>query len=212
MSGINSLFYVIVLIMSVVVHEVAHGFAAESQGDPTARLAGRLTMNPLKHIDMIGSVVLPLILVLTNAGFLIGWAKPVPYDERNLRNKKWGTIAVASAGILANIGLAVIFGVAMRFAGFLGSAAPAFMAIAGTIVLVNLLLALFNLIPIPPLDGSKILFALIPETPQTLEFQSKMQYLALPLLLVFIFFVWPHVVPAIGFMFTLITGIPFAFS
>lgn len=211
MSGINSIFYVLVLIMSAVVHEVAHGFAAESQGDPTARFAGRLTMNPLKHIDMMGSIILPLILILTHAGFLIGWAKPVPYNENNLRNKKWGTIAVASAGILANIGLAVIFGVAMRFAGVLGSAAPAFSAIAGTIVLVNLLLALFNLIPIPPLDGSKILFALIPETPKTIEFQSKVQYLSLPLLLVFIFFIWPHVVPAIGFLFGLITGIPLSF-
>lgn len=211
MSGINSIFYVLVLIMSVVVHEVAHGFAAESQGDPTARFAGRLTMNPLKHIDMMGSIILPLILILTHAGFLIGWAKPVPYNENNLRNKKWGTIAVASAGILANIGLAVIFGVAMRFAGVLGSAAPAFVAIAGTIVLVNLLLALFNLIPIPPLDGSKILFSLIPETPKTIEFQSKIQHLSLPLLLVFIFFIWPHVVPAIGFLFSLITGIPLSF-
>ena len=85
------------LIMSVVVHEVAHGFAADAQGDPTARYAGRLTLNPLKHIDLMGSIIVPLLLVIFNAGFLVGWAKPVPYIEANLRDKKWGTVIVASA-------------------------------------------------------------------------------------------------------------------
>ncbi len=211
MSLTNTVFYVIVLIMSIVVHEVAHGFAAESQGDPTARYAGRLTLNPLKHIDLVGSILLPLFLIITHSGFIIGWAKPVPYNERNLRDKKWGTIAVASAGIIANLGLAFIFGVAIRFAGVLGSAGPAFMSIATTIVLVNLLLALFNLIPIPPLDGSKILFSLLPEKTATAAFRARVEYLALPLLIVFIIFLWPAIVPVIGWMFTLLTGIPMSF-
>jgi len=207
MSGVNAIFYVIVLIMSVVVHEVAHGFAAESQGDPTARYAGRLTLNPLRHIDMVGSVLLPLFLVLTHAQFLIGWAKPVPYNERNLRDKKWGTVLVAGAGILANIVIAVVFGLAIRCAGFLGSFSGAFIFIASIIVWVNLILALFNLIPIPPLDGSKILFALMPER-HLQSFQAKVEYLSLPLLIVFVLFLWPYIFPVVGHVFGFITGIP----
>ena len=164
MQGVNTLFYVLVLIMSVVVHEMAHGFAAESQGDPTARYAGRLSLNPLKHIDPVGSVLLPLLLVFFKTGFVIGWAKPVPYDERNLRDPRWGTLLVASAGILVNIGLAVIFGVSIRFAYLLGSAAPAFVSIAAVITEVNIVLALFNLIPIPPLDGSRVMAWLLPDS------------------------------------------------
>jgi Zn-dependent protease len=210
MQGVHAIFYVIVLIMSVVVHEVAHGFAAESQGDPTARYAGRLTLNPLKHLDMVGSVILPLLLILFNAGFVIGWAKPVPYNERNLRDPKWGTVLVAAAGILANIGLAVIFGLGIRFSGLLGSAGPAFAEIATIIVFVNIILALFNLIPIPPLDGSKILFSLLPG--QTARFQRTVEYLSLPLLIVFIMFLWPHIIaPVIGFFFSLLTGVPAGF-
>lgn len=208
MSAINTIFYIIVLIMSIVVHEVAHGLAAERQGDTTARYAGRLTLNPLAHIDLVGSILLPLLLVVTHAGFIIGWAKPVPYNERNLRDKKWGTIAVASAGIIANLCLAIIFGVAIRFSALFGGSAQAFESIASTIVLVNLLLALFNLIPIPPLDGSKIVFSLLPEDSRTAAFRARVEYLALPLLLVFIIFLWPSIVPAIGYLFTFLTGIP----
>ncbi len=208
MQGIDAIFYIVVLIMSVVVHEVAHGFAAEAQGDPTARFAGRLTLNPLKHIDLVGSVILPLFLLITHAGFIIGWAKPVPYSEANLRNKRWGSAIVASAGILTNICIAIIFGIAIRYAAVFGSGSQAFISIASVITLVNLLLALFNLIPIPPLDGSKILFSILSARQGLAQFQSRIEYLALPLLLVFIIFIWPAVVPAIGFAFTLLTGIP----
>jgi len=210
MQGINTIFYVIVLIMSVVVHEVSHGFAADAQGDPTARFAGRLSLNPLRHIDIVGSVVLPLLLIIFNAGFIIGWAKPVPYNERNLRNKKYGTMIVAGAGILANIGLALIFGIAIRFAPLLGSAAPAFVLIATAITLVNLLLALFNLIPIPPLDGSKILFSLLPARMNRVR--ATVEYLSLPLLIVFIVFLWPLIAPFVGYLFSFITGQPIALT
>lgn len=204
MQGLNSIFYVLVLIMSVVVHEVAHGFAAEMHGDPTARYAGRLTLNPLKHIDPVGSILLPFLLIATHAGFIIGWAKPVPYSEHNLRDKKRGTLAVASAGILVNIALALLFGLSIRVAWVLGAAAPAYVSIAQVITVVNLLLALFNLIPIPPLDGSKILFTLLPARMHHL--QKKMERLALPLLLVFVIFVWPLVFPLISYAFRVITG------
>ena len=205
MQGIDTIFYVIVLIMSVVVHEVAHGFAAESQGDPTARYAGRLTLNPIDHLDPVGSILVPLLLIVLGSPYVIGWAKPVPYMEKNLRNKRWGTLIVASAGILANIALALIFGLSIRAAGILGSAASAYVSIAAVIVIVNLSLALFNLIPIPPIDGSKILFSLLPQ--RLHAFRAKVDYLALPLLLVFVVFVWPLVFPLVGHVFALITGI-----
>lgn len=205
MQGINMIFYVVVLIMSVVVHEVSHGIAADAQGDPTARFAGRLSLNPLRHIDIVGSVILPLLLIISHAGFIIGWAKPVPYNERNLRNKRWGTAIVAGAGIIANIGLALVFGISIRFAYLLGNAATPYIAIATAITIVNLLLALFNLIPIPPLDGSKILFSIFPKL--AARFQRTVEYLSLPLLLLFIFFLWPVISPAVTYFFALITGV-----
>lgn len=206
MQGVNTIFYIVVLILSVVVHEAAHGFAADSQGDPTARYAGRLTMNPLKHLDWVGSVLLPLLLVVFNAGFVIGWAKPVPYTEANLRNKRWGTIFVAGAGIMVNILLAVIFGLGIRFASIFGPFAPAFVSIAAIITIVNIVLALFNLIPIPPLDGSKILFALLGS--RGAQFQRTVEYISLPLLLVFVFLLWPKVIsPLVTGIFSLITGL-----
>ena len=209
MQGLNTVFYIIVLIMSVVCHEVAHGFAADAQGDPTARYAGRLTLNPLKHLDWVGSIILPLLLVIFHAGFIIGWAKPVPYNERNLRNKRWGTVLVAGAGIMVNIGLAVIFGLGIRFSGIFGSFAPGFVGIATVIVLVNIVLALFNLIPIPPLDGSKILFALLSE--RVTKFQRTVEYVSLPLLLVFIFLFWPSFIsPVVSHLFSFLTGTPIA--
>lgn len=210
MQGVNTIFYVIVLIMSVVVHEMAHGFAADAQGDPTARYAGRLSLNPLRHIDLVGSVILPVLLIVMHAGFIIGWAKPVPYNEYNLRNKRWGTAIVASAGIIVNLVLALVFGIAVRFADAFGSYAHAFSAIATSITFVNLLLALFNLIPIPPLDGSKILFSILPR--QTARFQLVVEYLSLPLLILFLVFLWPLAAPAIGYLFALITGIPLSIS
>jgi Zn-dependent protease len=206
MTGINTLFYIIILIMSVVVHEVAHGFVADRQGDPTARYAGRLTLNPLRHLDFVGSILLPVLLVIFNAGFLIGWAKPVPYNERNLRNKRYGTAIVASAGIFANLTLAVVFGISIRFASILGAGAPAYISIATAITVVNILLALFNLIPIPPLDGSKILFSVAGGRVQ--KFKSAVEYVSLPLLLLFVFFLWPSIIsPVIGFLFRVLTGI-----
>ena len=156
MQSIDGIFYVVVLIMSVVVHEVAHGYTAYLLGDNTAKLSGRLTLNPLKHLDIFGSVILPLLLILMNAGFVIGWARPVPYNPANLRDEKKGTFLVAIAGVLANLLLVVVFGILIRVApSFIGaSIAVPFYKITSIIVILNLVLIVFNLIPIPPLDGS----------------------------------------------------------
>lgn len=152
---------IIILILSIVLHEVAHGYAANWLGDPTARLAGRLSPNPLIHIDPVGSVLIPGILFLTSAPFLFGWAKPVPYNPYNLNNQKWGESIVAAAGPLTNLLLAVIFAAVIRFSEALQLSA-AFAEMAGYIVFINILLALFNAIPFPPLDGSKIIVPFLP--------------------------------------------------
>src|SRR3989344_4513529 len=115
MDATNAMFYIVILIMSVVIHEVSHGFMAEYFGDKTARDAGRLTLNPIKHLDLFGSVLLPVFLVLSHSPFLFGWAKPVPFDPNNLDNRKWGTVSIASAGVLANLLVAIIFGTLIRF-------------------------------------------------------------------------------------------------
>lgn len=159
--GAEAVVIIIALILSIILHEMAHGFAAEWLGDPTARLAGRLSPNPLVHIDPLGSVIIPALLFFSSAGFIFGWAKPVPYNPYNLRNQKWGEAIVAAAGPATNILLALIFSLLIRFALPLGLPVS-FVDIASYIVFINLLLAFFNMIPIPPLDGSKMLMALLP--------------------------------------------------
>ena len=155
------LFSIIILIFSVIIHEVSHGYAALYLGDVTAKYAGRLTLNPIKHIDPVGSIILPLLFAISGSGVILGWAKPVPYNPYNLRNKKWGELIVAIAGPASNILIAVIFGLLIRFSGILGLP-TAFVQLSISVVLINLVLAIFNLIPIPPLDGSKVLFAFLP--------------------------------------------------
>jgi Zn-dependent protease len=157
----ESVFTVVVLIISVIIHEVSHGYAAYSLGDPTAKLAGRLTLNPLKHIDPVGSVIIPAILVLTGAGVLFGWAKPVPYNPYNLKNQRWGEAIVAFAGSGSNLILALIFGLIARFAAT-SPTLSTFAALAGTVAFVNLFLGLFNLLPIPPMDGYTVLRGVLP--------------------------------------------------
>ncbi len=149
------------LVLSIVAHEAAHGYAADALGDPTARLQGRLTLNPLPHIDPLGSVLVPGLLVFTGAPFLFGWAKPVPYNPYNLKNQKWGEALVAAAGPATNLAIALFFGLLIRF-GLAAEIGPIFEQLARITVYLNILLALFNSIPIPPLDGSKMLKALLP--------------------------------------------------
>ena len=151
----------IVLILSIIAHEVAHGYAADSLGDPTARLAGRLTLNPLPHIDLMGSIILPALLVFTGSPILFGWAKPVPYNPYNLRNKRWGEAIVAVAGSATNILLAILFALIVRFGASFGFDATA-LSLAAIIAFINLFLGFFNLIPFPPLDGFTALRAALP--------------------------------------------------
>jgi Zn-dependent protease len=158
---INVIFKIIVLIISVMAHEVAHGAAALAFGDPTAKNQGRLTLNPLKHIDLFGSIILPLLLIITSSGFLMGWAKPVPYNPYNLRNRRLGEFCVSIAGILTNFIIALVFVFLIKLSFILNLSQPTINLIL-YIIFLNITLGVFNLIPIPPLDGSKILFTLVP--------------------------------------------------
>ncbi len=158
---IMTLITIACLVMSIVIHEVAHGYMANWLGDPTARLADRLTLNPIRHIDPLGSVIIPGFLYLTNAGLLFGWAKPVPYNPYNLRNQRWGEALVAIAGPGVNILLALIFAAIVRTGAGVGVPAP-FLELSSYIVYINVLLACFNMIPVPPLDGSKVLASVLP--------------------------------------------------
>ncbi len=206
MQPVDGIFYIIVLIMSVVVHEFAHGYMAYLLGDDTARLSGRLTLNPIKHLDPFGSVVLPLLLVFMNAGFVIGWAKPVPYNPNNLRDRRKGTLLVAAAGIIANLIIAIIFGLLMRFfPSLIGlPLSSPFYKITGIIVILNLVLFIFNLIPIPPLDGSKILFSFLPTKFRYIE--NFLEKWGMLFLLFFIIFLWSQVAPIIFVAFSFLTG------
>ncbi len=157
------IFFLILLLFSVIVHEVSHGAVALALGDPTAKYAGRLTMNPMKHIDPFGTILLPVMLFfISNGSMWFGWAKPVPYNPHNLRNQRWGSALVGVAGPLSNIALAMVFGISIRalFAFDISSLALVEMFAGG--VIVNLSLAAFNLFPIPPLDGSKLLLSVLP--------------------------------------------------
>ncbi len=153
-----TLIYISILVLSIVAHEVSHGYMANLLGDSTAKMQGRLTMNPLKHLDPIGSVILPAFLVLSGAPVLFGWAKPVPYNPYNLRKGgRFSEALVAFAGPLSNICIAVF--VAALFHMGMVSLSIAFLTVS-----MNLFLAFLNLLPIPPLDGSKIFPALLPQT------------------------------------------------
>lgn len=160
------LLVLIILILSVIIHEMAHGYAALAQGDPTAKYAGRLNFNPMVHLDPIGSFVVPFMLFIVGtftggAVPIIGWAKPVPINPYNFKDQKWGEAKVAWAGPASNFVLAILFALVIRFGSdFLSNDMTAPLAL---VIFINLLLGLFNLIPIPPLDGSKIFFALFPQ-------------------------------------------------
>ncbi len=203
---ITIIFSIAILIMSVVIHEVSHGYAALMMGDVTAKYAGRLTLNPIKHLDPFGSVILPILMaIISSGGFIFGWAKPVPYNLYNLKNQRWGELIVAIAGPLSNILVAIVFGLLIRFAPIL-SLPIAFVEISLTVVIINLVLAVFNLVPIPPLDGSKVLFSVLP-TDISQKTRNFMQRYGLILIFIFIFFVWRLILPIVLFLTGILTGI-----
>jgi len=224
MQGINFIFSIAILILSVVVHEVSHGYIAYLLGDPTAKRAGRLSMNPLKHLDLTGSFIVPLMLVLLKSSFVFGWAKPVPYNPYNLKNQKWGPGLVAVSGPLSNfliagvfglvalflpldptakteIGLAAVNGAAIFGAGY----APALFYFSSMVVWINVFLGIFNLIPIPPLDGSKVLFFFLPY--RWTNAQIFLEKYGFFILLFFLFSFSSILLPVVFFLFRLFLGI-----
>jgi Zn-dependent protease len=205
------IFKIAVLIFSTIIHEISHGFSAKIQGDDTAESAGRLTLNPIPHLDLFGSIILPVLLALPvflgMSGVIIGWAKPVPFNPNNLRNKRWGPALVAIAGPASNIFIALIFGTFLRFFGAFPGLPSSLIIFIAIIVLINLLLAIFNLVPIPPLDGSKILFSILPQTwPSVRRAELWLEQYGFVLILLFIFFGFNLILPIIYLLFGLFTG------
>jgi len=206
MDIVITIFSLIVLLFSVVVHELAHGSVAYSLGDPTAKYEGRLTLNPLKHLDPFGSVVLPLLMLFITAGQgpIFGWAKPVPINPYNFKDQKWGSLKVAIVGPAVNFLIAIIFGLLIRFLN-LPYDLP-FIQLLSIVVFYNFLLAIFNLLPIPPLDGSWILFNLIPEN--AIKFKMFMQQYGMFILIFLIFFGGLQGLNfVVDYLFRLVTGI-----
>ena len=154
------LIYIIPLLFAITLHEAAHGWAASKLGDHTARMMGRVTLNPVKHIDPVGTILVPLLLVIMSVGFIFGWAKPVPINFRALKSQKSGMILVALAGPGANFLMAIGWGIIALISINLNQ--PIFLKMAGIGIFFNILLAVFNLLPIPPLDGSRVISALLP--------------------------------------------------
>ena len=198
-----TILYIIILIFSVIIHEVSHGYMADYLGDPTARLQGRLTLNPLKHIDPVGSILVPIITSF--AGFTFGWAKPVVYNPYNLKDRRRGEFLIAIVGPLSNLALAIIFGLLVRFLFNSEGVVTPFIEFASYIVIINIVLAVFNLVPIPPLDGSKLLLAFLPNqyghTRQVFERYGPI------FVLILIIVVWQFISPIVPFIFRLITGV-----
>jgi Zn-dependent protease len=194
---------IIILLFSVIFHEIAHGGMAYILGDPTAKNAGRLTLNPIKHIDPVGTIFLPLMLLILTMGRgpIFGWAKPVPINPFNFSDKKYGPAKVAVAGPLANISLALIFGLFLRFGSAILPLQTSLFFLY--VVQINLILAIFNLLPIPPLDGSHILFAFLSTTREVRLFLA--QY-GIFILIFIIFFFGRYIFSLVEFLTKLIVA------
>jgi Zn-dependent protease len=207
-NPMDSIFYILVLIISVVAHEVAHGYVAYRFGDNTAKMMGRLTLNPIPHLDLFGSILLPLLLTVTNAGFMFGWAKPVPVNSDNFKpeERKKAMFFVSIAGIVVNLLIASFFALVIRSASIL-VLPEAVIEISALIVFMNILLAVFNAVPVPPLDGAGILFSFLPD--RFSRFERMASAYALPLFIIVVFFIWPIVSPLVYWLFSLMTGISF---
>lgn len=161
MDALTILFSIVILVVSVMFHELAHGTAADRLGDPTPRLSGRLTLNPLAHLELVGSFLVPLVCILSGSGFIVGWAKPMPFNAAHLKYKRWGPAIVAAAGPAMNLMIAVLCAVIFRIVNATGLNVS-FATMLVQVVVINVSLAVFNLIPIPPLDGHHILGGIVP--------------------------------------------------
>lgn len=200
MDLLSLVFYFVVIIPSAIIHEYAHGWMADRLGDPTARYAGRLTVDPRAHIDKWGTIFMPLLLFIATGGkFLFAYAKPVPYNPYNLKNQKWGPALVGLAGPAVNFLLAAAFALLLRVLP--GSDFSSFL---GVIVYANIMLMVFNLLPIPPLDGSKILYAVLPDSAHNVKvFLDRYGFI---ILLFFVFFLFELLSPIISGLFNLLVG------
>ena len=177
------IFDIVIIIFSAILHEVSHGLVARALGDKTAEYAGRLTLNPVAHIDVYGSIVVPLMLwVVSSGNFLFAYAKPVPYNPYNLKYQKWGPVLVALAGPATNFVLAVAMAVLIRVDVFAMGVAEFFYRV----LMINVSLAIFNLVPIPPLDGSKVLLVFLPA--RFNHIKSILERYGMWFTLIFIFF------------------------
>ena len=203
---IKFIFSLAVIIISIVIHELSHGYTAYFLGDPTAKYAGRLTLNPLKHMELFGSVIVPIITFFLG-GIVFGWAKPVPFNPYNLHTKKWGEAIVAVAGPLSNLAIAIVFGIVARIIGPIAFSSSS-LYIIPLIILTNITLAVFNLIPLPPLDGSKILFSVFPEG--ALRLRGTFERYGIFVIILFILFAGMIISPIINTIFYIITGVPIA--
>jgi len=194
MSGIESkIFIYVIIVFSSIIHEYCHAWAAFAQGDHTAKDAGRLTLNPIPHLDLYGTVIIPLFFLFFINGFL-GWAKPVPINPYNFKNQKWGLTLVSLAGPASNLFIALVLGLLIRFSAFPFLAMP-----FGLIVYINIFLALFNLIPMPPLDGSKLLFNKFPKFEEKFGKSFIGTFIALAIAITIL----PYIA---SFIFTIFTG------
>ena len=199
-----TLFQIAILIISVMIHEISHGYMALFWGDRTAQYAGRLTLNPIKHIDIFGSIVLPLLMVLSGTGFIFGWAKPVPYNPYNLRRRNVAEPLVALAGPLSNIIVALILAIVLRI-GSLFSMPNAMMMLLVYAVLINISLAVFNMMPVPGFDGYKVYSAFLP-TQFQLRLQSLEKYWII-FALAFVLIASPFFVAIVGWVFKIFVGV-----
>ena len=198
-----NIFQILVLIYSVVVHEVSHGVMAYSLGDKTAKDMGRLTLNPLKHLDMFGSIILPFLLYIAHSPLMFGYAKPVPYNPEDLNDRKYGPAKVAFAGPASNLILAMLFGLVLRFLPDVFTS-PMVPELLSFIIRLNLVLAIFNLFPIPPLDGHWLLMTFLPA--RFNAFKMFLYRYSLALLIFFLVFIFPLVYPLVELLYKFITG------
>ncbi len=194
-------FEIIILIFSAIAHEYMHGWAAFHLGDPTAKNAGRLTLNPLAHLEWFGSFFLPLVMVISQMPFVFGWAKPVPYNPFNLKDQKYGDAKVAAAGPLTNLIIAIFFGLFLRFFPFFNLN---FSSLIAVIVYINLILAVFNLVPIPPLDGSKILATFL--APGLRARYLSLERAGFVFIILFVMLAGSLIIPVVDFLFRVIVG------
>ncbi len=198
------------LIFAITVHEVAHGWVAKQFGDRTAEMLGRLTLNPVRHVDPIGTILVPGILLLTGSSFMFGWAKPVPVDPRNMRNPRGNMVIVTAAGPLSNLVMATIWAFIMMVnqdsVGGVTGEWIARMAQYG--IVFNIMLAVFNMLPIPPLDGGQVLTNLLPQGPVS-DFLRRVAPFGFFVILALIFtkMLWPLIGPPIAFLLSLLVDL-----